>query len=90
MSNKLCVLLMFRELEIFNYIIFRYCMHNLYTMFAKFLDICKQKAGDLVNQRDNIRRPEVVYKFSDLEAITLNMISKSIEIDYKLLIFICL
>lgn len=29
-------------------------MHNLYAIFAKTLNICKQEAGYLANQSDNI------------------------------------
>lgn len=29
-------------------------MHNLYAIFAKFRDICKQVAGNLVNEQGNI------------------------------------
>ena len=29
-------------------------MYNLYAIFAKYLDICKQFAGNLVNERNNI------------------------------------
>ena len=31
-------------------------MHNLYAIFAKFLNICKQIAGNLVNKSGNVRR----------------------------------
>ncbi len=28
-------------------------MHNLYAIFVKYLNICKQMAGDLVNEHGN-------------------------------------
>ena len=28
-------------------------MHNLYAIFVKFLNICKQMAGNLVNEHGN-------------------------------------
>ena len=33
----------------FNHLIYNYHMHNLYAIFAKFLDICKQITGNSVN-----------------------------------------
>lgn len=44
-------------------------MHNLYTIFVKFLDICKRIAG-------NIPRRGVIPQFSDLEVIVLSMASE--------------
>ena len=48
-------------------------MHNLYAIFAKFLDICKMFSADLVNEKGNIPRRGVVPKFSDLEVISLSL-----------------
>lgn len=45
-----------------NFLFYNYHMHNLYAIFAKFLDICKQLTGNLVNKH----RPEVIPKFSEL------------------------
>ena len=42
-------------------------MHNLYAIFAKYLDICKQIADNLVNARGNLPRCDVVPKFSDIQ-----------------------
>ena len=62
-------------------------MHNLYAIFAKFLDICKQKAGNLVNEQGNVPRPGVVPKFSDLEVVALSMASEAVGIDSESLLF---
>lgn len=44
----------------------KYRMYNLYAIFAKLLNICKQIAGNLVNESGNVPRRGVVPKFSDL------------------------
>ncbi len=62
-------------------------MHNLYAIFAKFLNICKQVAGNLVNESGNVPRRGVVPKFSDLEIVALNMTSEVTGIDSES--FIC-
>ena len=49
-----------------NNLIHNYLMRNLYTIFAKCLDICKQIADNLVNEHGNILRPEIVPRCSDL------------------------
>ncbi len=58
-------------------------MHNLYAIFAKFLNICKQAAGNLVNELGNVPRRSVIPKFSDLKIIALNMSSKAIGITHR-------
>ena len=63
-------------------------MHNLYAIFAKFRDICKQFTGNLVNEQGNIPRCGVVSRFSDLEVVALNMASESIGIDSESLLFV--
>lgn len=55
-------------------------MHNLYAIFAKFRDICKQVAGNLVNEQGNIPRCGVVSRFSDLEVVALNMASEPLAL----------
>ena len=62
-------------------------MHNLYAIFAKFLDICKMFSGDLVNEKGNIPRRGVVPKFSDLEVISLSLAAESIGIDSESFLF---
>lgn len=80
-------MLIFSELKVLNHLIYNYLMHNLYTIFAKFLDICKQIAGHLVNEHGNILRPRVVLRFSDLEVIALNMKSEAMGIDSESFFF---
>ncbi len=40
-------------------------------------NICKQIAGNLVNESGNVPRRGVVPKFSDLEVVALNMASEA-------------
>ena len=47
MYKKLCILLIFSKLKLTKVLIEQYRMHNLYAIFARFLDICKQVAGTL-------------------------------------------
>jgi hypothetical protein len=47
----------------------------------KLLNICKQIAGNLVNESGNVPRRGVVPKFSDLEVVALNMASEAVGID---------
>lgn len=63
-------------------------MHNLYAIFARFLDICKQMAGNLVNEHGNIPRRGVIPKFSDLEVVALSLTSEAIGIDTEALLFV--
>lgn len=49
MYKKLCILLMGK-----------YHTHKLYAIFAKFLNICKQVAGNFVNESGNVPRKGVV------------------------------
>lgn len=72
MDKKLCILLIFNKLEVFKLLIYNHRMHNLYAIFAKFLNICKQVAGNLVNESGNVPRRGVVPRFSDLEVVALN------------------
>ena len=81
------MLLIFSKLKVPKLLIGKYRMHNLYAIFAKFLDICKQKAGNLVNEQGNVPRPGVVPKFSDLEVVALSMASEAVGIDSESLLF---
>lgn len=76
MYKKLCILLMCK-----------YHTHKLYAIFAKFLNICKQVAGNFVNESGNVPRKGVVPGFSDLEIMALNMTSETVGIDSKPLLF---
>lgn len=81
MFKKLCILLIFSKLKVTKLLIDKYRMHNLYAIFAKLLNICKQIAGNLVNESGNVPRRGVVPKFSDLEVVALNMASEAVGID---------
>lgn len=63
MNSRLCILLIFSRLKVNKLLINKYRMHNLYAIFAKFLNICKQVAGDLVNESGNVPKRGVVPKF---------------------------
>jgi len=56
-------------------------MHNLYANFVKILEICKDFSKDLVNDQGNLPRRGVVPRFSDLEVISLSMLSEHMSID---------
>ena len=56
-------------------------MHNLPTIFAKYLEICKHFGDNLVNEKGNQPRRGVVPRFSDLEVIALSLTAESIGID---------
>ena len=73
MCKRLYILLIFSKLEVIRLLIYTQRMHNLYAIFAKFLNICKQVAGNFVNELGNVPRRGVVPKFSDLEIVALNM-----------------
>lgn len=88
MTKKLCIILIISILMVSNQLIAISYMHNLYAIFAKFLDICKQFAGNLVNEQGNIPRCGVVPRFSDLEVLALGMASESIGIDSESLLFV--
>ncbi len=75
MYNKLCILLIFNKLKVIIRLINKYHMHNLYAIFAKFLNICKQITGNLVNESGNVPRRGVVPIFSNIEIVAVNMAS---------------
>ena len=87
MFKKLCIFLIFSKLKVTKLLIDQYRMHNLYAIFAKLLNICKQIAGNLVNESGNVPRRGVVPKFSDLEVVALNMASEAVGIDSESLLF---
>ena len=59
MNKKLCILLIFSKLKAIKLLIDKYHMHNLYVIFAKFLNICKQVVGNLVNESGNVQEEEL-------------------------------
>lgn len=62
-------------------------MHNLYTKFAKILEICKQFSHHLVNDKGNISRRGPVPRFSDLEVVALLLAAESESIDSEKWLF---
>ena len=46
--------LIISKLVVTKQLIYIQCMHNLYAIFAKYINICKQVAGKLVNELGNI------------------------------------
>ena len=48
--------MIFSKLNVTKLLIDKYRMHNLYAIFAKLLNICKQIAGNLVNESGNVPR----------------------------------
>ncbi len=87
MYKKLFILLIFSKLKVAKLLIDKYRMHNLYPIFAKLLNICKQVAGNLVNESGNIPIRGVVPRFSDLKIVALNITSESVGIDSESLLF---
>lgn len=87
MYKRLYISLIISKLEVTKLLIYNQAMHNLYAIFAKFLNICKQVAGNLVNESGNIPKRGAVPRFSDLEAIALNMTSEAMGIDSESLLF---
>ena len=79
--------MIFSKLKVTKLLIDQYRMHNLYAIFAKLLNICKQIVGNLVNESGNVPRRGVVSKFSDLEVVALNMASEAVGIDSESLLF---
>ena len=77
MSNKLCISLIISILMVIKLLIYSSIMHNLYAIFAKFLDICKMFSGDLVNEKGIYLAEESSLKFSDLEVISLSLAAKN-------------
>lgn len=83
----MCISLIISKLVVLKRLIYNQRMHNLYAIFAKILNICKQVAGNIVNESGNVPRRGVVPKFSDLEIVALNMTSEAIGIDSESLLF---
>ncbi len=47
MYKRLHILLIISNLGVTKLLIYNKAMHNLYAIFAKFLNICKQVSGNL-------------------------------------------
>ena len=81
MSKKLRISLIFGNLVVAKLLNTNPRMHNLYTKFAKILEICKQLSDKLVNEKGNIPRRGPISKFSDLEVVALSLAVESESID---------
>ena len=62
-------------------------MHNFVAKFGKILEICKQFAGNLVNEKGNVPRRGVVPTFSDLEVVALSITAETLSIDSENYLF---
>jgi len=62
-------------------------MHNFVTKFGKVLEICKQFAGNRVNEKGNIARCGVVPTFSDFEVVALSLTSEAFGLDSENYLF---
>lgn len=63
-------------------------MHNFITKFKTILEICKQYAGNQVNERGNVPRRGVIPIFSDLEVVALSITAEAFSIDSENCLFI--
>jgi hypothetical protein len=87
MFEKLYISLIFSILVVLNLLNTNHRMYNLYTKFAKILEICKQFSLHLVNDKGNISRRGPVPRFSDLEVIALSLAAESESIDSEKWLF---
>lgn len=87
MFEKLYISLIFSILVVLNLLNTNHRMYNLYTKFAKILEICKQFSPHLVNDKGNISRRGPVPRFSDLEVIALSLAAESESIDSEKWLF---
>ena len=62
-------------------------MHNFVAKFGKILEICKQFAGNRVNEKGNIPRRGVVPTFSDIEVAALSITAEAFSIDSENYLF---
>lgn len=62
-------------------------MHNFIVKFRKILEICKQFAGNQVNERGIVPRRGVVPTFSDLEVVALSITAEAFSIDSENYLF---
>ena len=62
-------------------------MRNFIVNFVRILGICKEFAGNRVNNLGNVSRCGVVPKFSDLEVIALGITAEAFGFDSENLLF---
>ena len=67
MFKKLCIFLIFSKLKVTKLLIDQYRMHNLYAIFAKLLNICKQIAGIKSMNLEMYQDEELFLKFETLK-----------------------
>lgn len=87
MKEKLRISNIFSNLVILKTLSYNIRMHNLYANFVKIFEICKHFSQDLVNEHGNVPRRGVVPKFSDIEVVSLSMVSEAMSIDSESLLF---
>lgn len=81
MLKKLCISLIFSNLVVTKLLNSNHLMHNLYTKYAKILEICNQFSNKFVNEKGNIPRRGPIPKFSDLEVVALSLAAETKSID---------
>ena len=62
-------------------------MRNFIAKFVRILEICKDFAGNRVNELGNVPRCGVVPKFSDLEVVALGITAEAFGFDSENLLF---
>lgn len=62
-------------------------MHNIKNNFDKIFETIKHLPLDIFNDKGNIKRPGPIPKFSDLEVISLNVMSEYMSIDSENFLF---
>ena len=62
-------------------------MRNFIANFVRILGICKDFAGNRVNELGNVPRCGVVPKFSDLEVVALGITAEAFGFDSENLLF---
>ena len=86
--KKLHISLIFSNLVVSNQISYDIiAMHNFITNFRKILDICKEFAGNQVNDKGNVPRRGVIPTFSDLEVVALSIAAEAFSIDSENYLF---
>jgi len=59
----------------------------MFKKFGKILEICKQFAGNRINEKGNVARCGVAPTFSDLEVVALSLTAKVFGIDSENYLF---
>ena len=86
--KKLHISLIFSNLVVSNTLGYKIIvMRNFIAKFRKILEICKQYAGNQVNEQGNVPRRGVVPTFSDLEVVALSFTAEAFSIDSENYLF---